>query len=138
MNPANIERNEGCEGDLPSVPDGKFRRTSRVRKQGEFDAVFASGVFASDSVLVINALARADTKIRLGLSVSKKVGNAVIRNRWKRLIREAFRTNKQQLAKGWDLVVRPKRGARPDRFQIEQSLLSLVKRLKNRMKRNDS
>jgi ribonuclease P protein component len=110
----------------------KFPRQRRLRKQREFDAVYDSGVYAADQVLVINGLARDDQQLRLGLSVSRKVGNAVVRNRWKRLIRDAFRCCTPQLPEGWDIVVRPKKGAEPNRSQIEKSLLNLAKRWRAR------
>jgi ribonuclease P protein component len=109
-----------------------FSRDCRVRSERDFVAIYASGIFVADQMLVINARRRSDAQRRLGLSVSKKVGNAVVRNRWKRLIREAFRCSRSRLPEGWDLVVRPKRGAAPDRFQIEKSLLNLTKRLEQR------
>jgi ribonuclease P protein component len=42
---------------------------------------------------------------RLGLSIGRKTGNAVVRNRWKRVIREAFRLNRHRLLEDWDLVI---------------------------------
>ena len=94
--------------------------------------VYGSGLYVADDMLVINGVRRPGAPTRLGLSISKKVGNAVQRNRWKRLIRDAFRCCRCQLPTGWDCVVRPKRGAKPDRSQIERSLVSLVRRMQKR------
>jgi len=116
-------------------PDHRFPKRIRVRKSKEFLAVYASRLFVSDSVLVINALANDLGRTRLGLSLSRKVGNAVMRNRWKRLIREAFRLHRHRLPSGWDLVVRPRKGAVPDRSQIAGSLLSLAQRVDRRGRR---
>ena len=64
-------------------------------------------------MLVVQGCANGLPHTRLGLSVSRRVGNAVLRNRWKRIIREAFRTQRDELPVGLDLVVRPRRGATP-------------------------
>lgn len=106
-----------------------FPASARVRKQAEFDAVYAGNRFAADNMLVITAGKNGNGLPRLGLSVSRQVGNAVVRNRWKRLIREAFRKNRHRLPAGFDLVVRPRKGATADYARIEKSILDLTRRL---------
>jgi ribonuclease P protein component len=56
---------------------------------------------------------------RLGVTVTRKSGKAVVRNRFKRLLREAFRLDQALLPPGYDLVVVPKRGVTPSRMTLE-------------------
>jgi ribonuclease P protein component len=116
------------------VPN-QFTKSDRLRKQPEFDRVYRGDHFAADDVLVIRARPNQLDRLRLGLSVSKKVGNAVERNRWKRRIREAFRLQKADLPCGIDLVVRPKRGATCDAHAIHRSIAKLVERLNKKINR---
>jgi len=113
--------------------DASFRPEHRIRKPEDFDRIYKTRVFAADDVLVVNGDANGLAHPRLGLSVSKKCGNAVVRNRWKRLIREAFRLAREQLPAGIDLVVRPQKGATPEFDAISRSLPALARRIANKL-----
>ena len=83
----------------------------RLSSSADFDHVFRRGVSASNRYLVLHFFERPESsEQRLGLSVSRKVGGAVVRNRVKRLLREAFRGNEAELQSHGDYVV----VARPD------------------------
>lgn len=110
-----------------------FPKSIRLRTQRDFDAVYRGKHYAGDDVLVIRAIRTDDRATRLGLSVSRKVGNAVVRNRWKRLIRESFRTQKTVIPRGMDIVVRPKKGATCDYASVFRSLRKLSIRLDRRL-----
>ena len=86
-----------------------FPKSLRLRNSKQFQRVFAARCSASDDTLILYAATNELPHCRLGLAVSKKSGNAVVRNRWKRLIREAFRTSQAALPDGLDLVVLPQR-----------------------------
>ena len=117
------------------MPDERFPPERRVRLPAEFDRVRKTDAFAADDVLVIHGCWNDLPHSRVGLSVSRAVGNAVVRNRWKRRIREAFRKSKDKLPTGLDIVVRPKRGAQPDFAAIQTSLKKLAPLLAKRLKR---
>lgn len=109
-----------------------FNKEQRLLSRSDFDRVYKQDHFAADDVLVIRAR-RSNSCSRLGLAVSKKVGNAVVRNRWKRRIREAFRQQQSGLPNGLDIVVRPRKGAVCDFQAIADSLKKLMQRLDRKM-----
>jgi len=111
------------------VKNESFPKSVRVRTQREFDKVYAADYFAADDTLVIRARRNDLGHCRLGLSVGKRVGNAVDRNAWKRKIREAFRKQQGDLPDGLDLVARPRKGARCDYAEIARSIRRLAERL---------
>ena len=113
--------------------NSKFTKTDRLVHQSDFDRVYESDLFAADHVLVIKGTRTSGPRTRLGLSVSRRVGNAVVRNRWKRAIREAFRTRRAQLPPGFDFIVRPRRGAEPHLASIVASLPTLARRIARRI-----
>ena len=84
-------------------------RRSRLTRSGDFDAVYRRGKSASGRHLVVYAFRRDDgapgDPARLGVSVSKKVGGSVERNRIKRVLREQFAAFADELPRGTDFVV---------------------------------
>jgi ribonuclease P protein component len=77
-----------------------------LSRSGDFDRVFRSGRSHAGRELVLYVFPRGENDMpRLGLSVSRKVGGAVERNRIKRLLREAFALEGQRLPAGTDAVV---------------------------------
>ncbi len=89
------------------------RRRGRLSRSGDFDRVYREGRSHASRYLVLYAFPRdesADEEARLGVSVGRKVGGAVERNRVKRLLREAFWKTAATLPPGHDYVI----VARPD------------------------
>jgi ribonuclease P protein component len=87
------------------------------------------GSCAADSTLVLFAIAVPDSRSpRIGVTIPKKTGCAVVRNKWKRLIRESFRTQQDQIPTGYDYIVRPKKGAEPIWNEIKESIPRLARK----------
>jgi len=108
-------------------PSFSFPPQARLRREAEFRRVYARGIRRSVFPLRFRALVRAEGQSRLGLAIGRKVGGAVVRNRWKRAIREAFRLNRHRLRKPWDLVVGVDwTASRGDVRQVEAAFLALV------------
>ena len=112
----------------------RLRRAQRLRRSADFQRVYVRRVSVSDSLLIVYACENQLDRSRLGLSVSRKLGKAHRRNRWKRLIREVYR---RQLgaAAGYDLVVIPRPGAQPVASQIRAALPRLVERVLRKLNR---
>lgn len=110
----------------PTMTDQRFGPLDRVRSPLEFQRAYRRGRSASNGALVVYVYANQLDRCRLGLSVSRRVGNAVVRNQWKRITREAFRTSREQLPAGSDVVVVPRAAQAPSLVEMQAMLVSLA------------
>lgn len=99
----------------------------RLRRPDEFRRVWSTGRSWAHALFVLWALPNDLDYVRVGITASRKVGNAVARNRARRLLREAGRHCYPHIAKGWDLILvaRPTliKGKEP---QVESALRSML------------
>jgi ribonuclease P protein component len=82
-----------------------FTKAERILKKKEFTAAYDKGKRLSSKNFIVFLHPSQAGNRRLGVTVSKKVGEAVQRNRIKRLLREFFRLNKDRLPSGQDIVI---------------------------------
>lgn len=108
------------------MPPLTFPQTHRMKTPKEFERCYARKRSASDGVLVVYACENDLAHPRLGCSVSRKIGNAVVRNRYKRLFREAFRLTQHELPRGVDLILIPRPGPEPTLEAVKASLVKLA------------
>jgi ribonuclease P protein component len=87
-----------------------FQPEERVRKRKDYLRIYDQGKRAHTRNFTIITCTNPDEIRRLGTAVGKKVGNSVKRNRIKRLLREFFRLNKEQLPTSQDIVIIAKKG----------------------------
>jgi ribonuclease P protein component len=115
----------GCIITDMETPRLKFGADQRLKKTAQFDAVYAQRRSASDYALLVFALPNTKGRPRLGVSVSKKHGNAPVRNRLKRILREGFRLVQHELP-AFDYVLVPKDAKRLSVVQVQQALPHLA------------
>jgi ribonuclease P protein component len=104
-------------------------KSEKIKKNSHFRFIYSRGKSYSNDKLVLYIFKNKKNINRTGLSVSKKIGNSVVRNRIKRLIRESYRLNKIKFKKGYDLIFIARIGSKNSNFRdIEKSVLYLMKR----------
>src|SRR5436190_24082143 len=99
-----------------------FRPAEHLRSPADFRRVYERRRSVSDNWLIVYACENRLPHLRLGLSVSRKVGAAVQRNRLRRLYREAFRLSRSEMPVGLDLVLIPRTSDQPTLGELQQSL----------------
>jgi ribonuclease P protein component len=115
-------------------PSHRFTKASRVRRRAEFQQVFEAGNRVQGRFFIVLAAPNQSDTVRLGIVASRKLGDAVRRNRAKRLIREVFRqTPPLPVRQGVDVVVIPRRELFDAAYSnIETDFRSVLKRAVSR------
>lgn len=114
INAGNTDRHFLCKED-------------RIRNKSDYLLIYNQGVRSYTRHFTIVSCVNKDGNGRIGITVSKKVGNAVRRNRIKRLIREFYRLNRAKLKTSHDFVVIGKKGIPPLSYQdVSRELGSLL------------
>lgn len=113
-----------------------FRKHEHLLTPAEFQQVYDRRRSASDAGIILYARENGLPHTRIGLSVSRKYGGAVQRNRIKRLYREAFRLEKESLPVGLDLVLIPRTQQAPGIDELRKSLVKLTKQVHKKMLRD--
>ena len=103
----------------------KAGKASRLRRRADIDSVFACGISARDRLATLVARPNGLPHSRMGVGISKRHGNAVRRNRIKRLCREAMRLSRPDLPAGWDFMLLPRAGMRLTLASLRKSVLLL-------------
>lgn len=102
--------------------------TESLKKRNDFQIVYKNGKSFANRYLVMYKKKNDTDRNRLGISVSKKVGNSVVRHRVTRLIRESYRLNEEKFEQGYDLIVVARVGTKEiSYFDMESALLHVAK-----------
>ena len=102
--------------------------TESLKKNSEFQIVFKNGKSRANKYFVMYVRKNGTSINRIGVSVSKKVGNSVVRHRIKRLVKESYRLHENLFNSGLNIVVIARKGADElDYHQTEKSLMHLMK-----------
>ncbi|HIZ60065.1 MAG TPA: ribonuclease P protein component [Candidatus Dorea faecipullorum] len=99
-----------------------------LKKNKDFQTVYKKGKSLANSYLVMYILKNETQRNRLGISVSKKVGNSVVRHHLTRLVRESYRLSEEHFQCGYDIVVIVRTSAKEKNYhEIESALIHLGK-----------
>ena len=110
-----------------------MKYSESLKKNEDFKKIYKEGRFVADRILVLYVKENELGINRLGISVSKKVGNSVIRHRIKRLIKEAYRKNEETICtfhRGKDIVFIARAGAKDCTYnKIESAICRLAEKI---------
>lgn len=103
-----------------------MKYSESLKNSKDFQSVYKEGKSYANKYLVMYIKENHSDLNRLGISVSKKVGNSIVRHRITRLIRESYRLQEEHFKCGWDLVVIARNSAKGRTYrEIESALIHL-------------
>lgn len=126
---ASVSRSDG------GVTDRTFSRASRLRTRKLFLEIYERGQRVNGKYFVVFGMPGTTSRTRLGITATKKFGNAVARNRVKRVVRDIFRNNRGASDAPLDLVVNVKLGARDQGYgDLATELIARLGDLRRRLR----
>ena len=98
-----------------------MKRFPSIKKNRDFQIVYKNGTSYANRLLVMYVYPADREETRIGISVSKKVGNSVVRHHVTRLIRECFRLNREHMNSGLDIIVVARAAAKDSDYKKMES-----------------
>ncbi|MFI3171574.1 MAG: ribonuclease P protein component [Eubacteriales bacterium] len=108
-----------------------MKYSDSLKKNSDFQKVYKKGKSYANKYLIAYVIKNETETNRLGISVSKKVGNSIVRHRVTRLIRESYRLQEEHFHRGYDIVVIARVGAKSRSYHEVESALLHVGKLHN-------
>lgn len=106
-----------------------MRKEARITSNKDFKEVYSQGKSVANKDLVLFFLKKESSRTRIGISVSRKIGPAVVRNRIRRLIREVFRRNETEIKEGYDIVIIARQPIKEKSFHdVEKTSIDILLR----------
>ena len=119
----NIEKSGNADCEMRNM-----KHYISLKNRKELGNVYQCGNSFANKDLVMYVLEKNDKKNRLGMSVSKKIGNSVVRHRVTRLIRETYRLHQMELKTGYDIVIVARVNARNCNYwEMERAFMHLCR-----------
>ena len=104
------------------------RRSGRLTRRAEFDAVYRNGRRRSSRQFTVFFAANGLGESRFGMSVGRALGGAVVRNQIRRRVREILRLDRREIPSGWDIIVHPRASVAGGEFApLREELLALLR-----------
>ena len=106
-----------------------MKNTYSLKENKQFKRLYVRGVSLTNNLLVLYSMKNGSSENRLGITVNKKVGKAVIRNRVRRLVKESYRLKEKYIKTGYDIVIVARVKANEATYaQISGAVHNLLKR----------